>query len=738
MPSHPRGTVLGMGGVCGGWVRRWAGVSLFALVLPLLVPSVAGSAAGSAAAVGSVRAGEVCPAVPHTSDPEPLPCVSASGRWATVHLDSGLVTGVSLWSGTNLWRPPVGHVAIDLPVGSPVGPGWWRVGGLVDGEFVSDHFERNLTAQAGLGEVHLAWSSRGLEAGAGGPTDPVVVVRIDPGDRVMPVDGREQAVTVPDLEAGVEHRFTLEATFADGRVLRSPTVSATPLADPNPGCLVADLPCLRAPTWAVVKPSTGLVVNVTVCRPQVCGADGEWAGVMPGNSLWPGYPLVMIPAGSAAGIGWSWVGGAFVPPPPVEPEPEGDGDDGVPGDDVAPGDEVEPPFEPVGPARLLDTRIGGSTIDGVMAGVGVRETGSVTRVPVVGRAGVRSGAGGGGVSAVALNVTVVGAGDAGFVTVWPCGAPRPNASNVNFARGQTIANAVVSGVGTGSGAEAGAVCVYTSAPVDLLLDVAGVFTDARAYGAMTPVRLLDTRSGGTTVDGREAGVGLREAGSVTRVPVAGRAGGGGVSGAVAGSPLSAVALTVTVVVAREAGFVTVWPCGAEMPNASNVNFASGQTIANAVVAGVGAAGEVCVYTSAATDLVIDMAGGFESGDAYRPLTPARLLDTRSGGATVDGRAVGAGVRTAGSVTQVPVSYRGGAGTADAVVLNLTVVGAREAGFVTVWPCGEAMPDASNVNFAPGQTMANALLSGIGTAGEVCVYTSAATDLLLDVGGVLGG
>ena len=109
-----------------------------------------------------------------------------------------------------------------------------------------------------------------------------------------------------------------------------------------------------------------------------------------------------------------------------------------------------------------------ATVDGVGLGGGRREAGSVTEVVVGGRGGVVGAA-----SAVVLNVTVVDAGGAGFVTVWPCGADRPNASSLNFVAGSTVPNAVVTRVGAG-----GKVCVFTSAPVDLVADVAGYFPGA--------------------------------------------------------------------------------------------------------------------------------------------------------------------------------------------------------------------------------------------------------------------
>jgi hypothetical protein len=57
---------------------------------------------------------------------------------------------------------------------------------------------------------------------------------------------------------------------------------------------------------------------------------------------------------------------------------------------------------------------------------------------VTGRGGVPADA-----AAVVLNVTVNEPEQAGFVTAYPCGTPRPNASNLNYVPGQTIPNNVI-------------------------------------------------------------------------------------------------------------------------------------------------------------------------------------------------------------------------------------------------------------------------------------------------------
>ena len=118
------------------------------------------------------------------------------------------------------------------------------------------------------------------------------------------------------------------------------------------------------------------------------------------------------------------------------------------------------------PARLFDSRPGSGTIDGVQAALGRLVGGSTTAVSVGGRGGVPTGTRG-----VVLNVTVVDAGGPGFVTVFPCGTTRPLASNLNFTTSTTIPNAVIAKV-----AIDGTICVFTSAPIDLVIDVNGYVT----------------------------------------------------------------------------------------------------------------------------------------------------------------------------------------------------------------------------------------------------------------------
>src|SRR5207245_11644842 len=102
---------------------------------------------------------------------------------------------------------------------------------------------------------------------------------------------------------------------------------------------------------------------------------------------------------------------------------------------------------------------------------------------------------------------------------------------------------------------------------------------------------------------------------------------------------------------------------------------------------------------------------------YHSLVPARILDTRTGTGGF-GSAIGPQRTIA-----VPVTGRGGVPTSGvaAVVLNVTAASPTAAGYLTVYPTGVARPNASNLNFVPGQTIPNLVEVPVGKAGKVNVY-----------------
>ncbi len=121
---------------------------------------------------------------------------------------------------------------------------------------------------------------------------------------------------------------------------------------------------------------------------------------------------------------------------------------------------------------------------------------------------------------------------------------------------------------------------------------------------------------------------------------------------------------------------------------------------------------------------------------FTPLDPVRILDTRDGTGVADHHP---GPRGIGSVTELVVEGVGGvpATGVGAVVLNVTVTEAPHDGYVTVYPCGDLRPVASNVNVVHGVDAANLVTAKVGQDGKVCFFTSQQTQLVADVSGYYG-
>ena len=115
------------------------------------------------------------------------------------------------------------------------------------------------------------------------------------------------------------------------------------------------------------------------------------------------------------------------------------------------------------------------------------------------------------------------------------------------------------------------------------------------------------------------------------------------------------------------------------------------------------------------------------------VVPARLLDTRPTGETVDGEFEAAGKIAAGTFTKVQIAGRGNV-PADAVgvELNITSIQNEGRGFATLYPCTATPPTASTLNYTPGVNIANATTVALNSSGEVCVFTSTTSHYALDV------
>jgi hypothetical protein len=231
---------------------------------------------------------------------------------------------------------------------------------------------------------------------------------------------------------------------------------------------------------------------------------------------------------------------------------------------------------------------------------------------------------------------------------------------------------------------------------------------ASAFTAVTPARILDTRTG---LGAPKAKVAAH--GTVT-VAIAGH-------GGVPGSRATAVALDVTAIGPTASGGIVGYPAGAARPADPDVSFTGRVTQTRLIVVPL-RSGKISLYnTSAGTvDLTADVAGYYTTASTGSTLTttgPTRVLDTRSGTGAPKAR-----VAAHGTVA-LTVAGKGGvpATGATSVLLDVAALSPTAAGSLTVFPAGKTRPTATEVSFAASVTGDDLVAVPIGSHGQVDLY-----------------
>jgi len=296
----------------------------------------------------------------------------------------------------------------------------------------------------------------------------------------------------------------------------------------------------------------------------------------------------------------------------------------------------------------------------------------------------------------------------------------PDTSNLNIDNGDPVPNLVLARDGAG-----GKIRIYNYlGPTHVIADIAGWFgtggahTDGAGFEGVVPERLLDSRNG--------IGGPARKfsAGETRSVQVAG----------VAGVPRNAesVVVNITLTGADRIGYVTGFPDGQPVPDASNVNIVPGGVRANTAVVKVGAGGRIGLRVAeTSADVIVDVLGSFGPyGGRVTAVTPQRIVDSRSGLGT---RAAPWGQ---GEVRTVAVAGRGGVpADATAVIANVTATNTTSWGFVSAWPAGAPQPSSSNLNFLPGQNVPNLVMLKLGSGGRISIANGlGSANVLVDVMG----
>jgi hypothetical protein len=372
------------------------------------------------------------------------------------------------------------------------------------------------------------------------------------------------------------------------------------------------------------------------------------------------------------------------------------------------------------PSRVFDSR----SMPAPGLGVGPYPALSIVDVPTLAGVAVAPST----VSAVAVNVTSTHTSGFGFIQAAPyLGAATGGTSTLNIAvPGNDRPNFAIVPVG-----QDGKISLYLDSGGDVIVDVLGYFqtgaatsTDGR-FVSIAPERWMDSRN-----------VGLFPVGVNSATPVAANAVAGArrpAGTAVPGAGVKALVINVTAANSAAPGYMVAMPSGGN-PAAtqhSTVNYTPTTPSANTAIVAVGPDGSVSVFTTAATDIIIDVVGYITDASGadtttglFQPVTPARAYDSRNAPLTAFA------ATEARTIALNTVS--GVAANASAVSGNLTAIGTNAIGFLTVFPTTE--PATSNLNFGPGQVVANGSLLRLSPSGTVTAKMSEAAHLLIDING----
>ena len=324
-------------------------------------------------------------------------------------------------------------------------------------------------------------------------------------------------------------------------------------------------------------------------------------------------------------------------------------------------------------------------------------------------------------------LAVDGAREPGFITAYGCanGLPRDTTGqitradlNYNGSITTTWSNRlIVQADGNGD------ICFYALTPVELIVDVNGVSFDTGI--SSFPNRRTDTR---LTTSERAAGPVL--AGTTLRMTVDAAVGGKTVIGQLAVDEVS------------DLGFVTAYPCAAGLPidsvtavNRADLNYIGtlAATWSNRLVVEADVNGEICFFTSATAQLIVDINGVTDAGiTAFAN----RRTDTRTGA----GRP-GVGPVAAGATLRIQVPEAEGG---RIILGQLAVDNVQASGFVTAYPCADDIPvdvageiDRADLNYSGrvARTWSNRLIVAADANGEICLFSSASAEMIIDINGV---
>ncbi len=384
-------------------------------------------------------------------------------------------------------------------------------------------------------------------------------------------------------------------------------------------------------------------------------------------------------------------------------------------------------YVPLAPSRILDTTTGtGTCVPSPCARLTANSSLDLT---VAGTGGVPTS----GVAAVVLNVVAGSPGAAGELVVFPTGSSAPTVAGLVYPITASIAGTVAVPLGTSGQVTITAV----SGASDVIVDVQGYVVDSSGAVAsyanpVNPARILDTRNGtGTCTPSPCAQL---QANTPVEVQVA------GLGGVPAGA--TAVAVNLIAVAGGTAGSVRAWASTDSQPSTTNLQFKASQVIGETVVVKLGTDGRIKLNASAVTHVVFDVQAWYgDTGSAYTPMTPVRILETRGSPQGPIGSCTPSPCSrfSANTTKTIAVAGQGGipASGVTGVVAVVTSRNPSGTGYLDVYPTDATTANTSLLNYVTGQVVTNLAVAKLGPDGTIQVKAnSVATDITIDVVGYM--
>jgi hypothetical protein len=202
----------------------------------------------------------------------------------------------------------------------------------------------------------------------------------------------------------------------------------------------------------------------------------------------------------------------------------------------------------------------------------------------------------------------------------------------------------------------------------------------------------------------------------------------------AGVPANAVAVALNIHALHptKSTHLTVWPKGSSRPLTSTLNLSKGHAGTAMTITGIGEDGKVSIANAVGkTEVLVDVQGYYvrsaAKGRLYHPAKSARIYDSRtaSGGKLASGQSRTITMPKLGGVQATKMR---------AALVNVTAIGAKASGHLTVFRAGDVRPSVFTLKYSKSHAVSNNVVTQLRGGKLTVTNKGSATNVVVDVVG----